>query len=707
MAPGRVRNAAAMAVAVGIGFFSSHCGRTAVDPCQPGDPGCSCTTLANGTTSCTQSVCRPDHACGAACCTDGQRCDQGSCVVDGNECIYIPGPGEFEAPQKTWWWPYVDAAGRHRRAVEMGAFDQVMATPVVARLHGASHPQEPPTVVFPTFVEGGSTNVEGVLRAVRGDTGEPLWTVTDPSLRVNGVSSPALGDLDGDGEVETVTGLWDPAGGDAGGLVAFRADGTLMWKAPGYVVGWGGAAIADLDGDGKPEVVIGNAVLDGATGRERCNGGYTGRGDNGEGPLSVVADIDGDGVPEIVAGNMTYHLAKDGQGLDVCTRYWPERIHDRHGHTMWDGFAAVADIYDDPAVRTTRGVPEIAVVSKGTVRVHDWTGGLLMNPVKIPGGGSGGPPTIADFDGDGRAEIGVAGLSSYTVFKPGRPGNILWTVPTQDVSSSTTGSSVFDFDGNGRAEVVYADECYVHVYDGATGQEVFQAPNSSCTAYEMPVVADVDGDGAAELLVAANDQCSITCPWGTHQEGHLRGLALFKSPSDSWVGSRPVWNQHSYHVTNVGDAGEIPAHEARSWGPGTRNSFRQNYQGTGTFAAPNLVIDRIRVDGTQCPGSLTLYAEVANTGARGVRPGLHVAFYDDDPAGRTLLGVAQTDRTLLPGDKLEVALEWKGPPRLNPVHVTAVADDNGTGQPPKGEHKECNEADNAADFGEVVCREAG
>ena len=109
---------------------------------------------------------------------------------------------------------------------------------------------------------------------------------------------------------------------------------------------------------------------------------------------------------------------------------------------------------------------------------------------------------------------------------PGAPGNILWTVKTQDNSSSVTGSSVFDFDGNGVAEVIYGDECYLRVYDGQDGSIEFQAPNTSCTAYEMPVVADVDGTGAAGLLVPSNNICGITCPYGTHHQNDAAAATI-------------------------------------------------------------------------------------------------------------------------------------------------------------------------------------
>jgi len=84
--------------------------------------------------------------------------------------------------------------------------------------------------------------------------------------------------------------------------------------------------------------------------------------------------------------------------------------------------------------------------------------------------------------------------------------------------------------------------------------------------------------------------------------------------------------------------------------------------------------------------------EVTNAADRRVRPGLAVAFYEVVANGRTLLGVARTNRTLAPGARAEVGLAWPGPPRMRAAHVVAVADDDGSGLPPRGEHEECEEA---------------
>ena len=124
--------------------------------------------------------------------------------------------------------------------------------------------------------------------------------------------------------------------------------------------------------------------------------------------------------------------------------------------------------------------------------------------------GRGGPPTVADFDGDGRPEIGVAGASAYTVIDldcditdvsgPGCqrtqtfPKGVLWSRSVQDETSNATGSSVFDFDADGAAEVVYADECYLRIYRGADGEV-----EETTIALEGADAADAVQQAIAEL----------------------------------------------------------------------------------------------------------------------------------------------------------------------------------------------------------------
>ena len=71
---------------------------------------------------------------------------------------------------------------------------------------------------------------------------------------------------------------------------------------------------------------------------------------------------------------------------------------------------------------------------------------------------------------------------------------------------------------------------------------LFRDKNGSRTRTEYPVIADVDGDFKAEIIFPTNNDGG---------SGVLdSGLEVWGDSLDNWVSTRPVWNQHSYHITN-------------------------------------------------------------------------------------------------------------------------------------------------------------
>jgi hypothetical protein len=242
-----------------------------------------------------------------------------------------------------------------------------------------------------------------------------------------------------------------------------------------------------------------------------------------QGLFPVVANLDQDPLIELTNGS---HVWKWMGGAWVADT--------QYAGPAAPGQTAVAD-FGAYGTGVPASNPEIAVVSNNTVAVYAITGEVAMPAVAVPGSG-GGPFVVADFDGDGLPEIGVAGKAYYTVYdidcgpnpRPGgtcsngpcdyvtggacpASGYIAWSRKTQDISSNVTGSSVFDFEADGTAEVVYADECFVRVYNGKTGEVEFSQYHSSCTWYENPIVADVDGNFRADLVVPSNQACTINC----------------------------------------------------------------------------------------------------------------------------------------------------------------------------------------------------
>ena len=148
--------------------------------------------------------------------------------------------------------------------------------------------------------------------------------------------------------------------------------------------------------------------------------------------------------------------------------------------------------------------------------------------------GCGGAPTVADVDGDGYPEIGVAGMRDY--FCLATDGALKWRDPGQDLTSSAAGSSVFDFEGDGAAELAYADELRLRIYDGATGAVRYELPNPNGTTWENPTLADVDRDGHAEVVIVGS---TFVGPGAT-------GVRVIGDLNNSWVPTRSVWNQHTY-----------------------------------------------------------------------------------------------------------------------------------------------------------------
>jgi len=317
-----------------------------------------------------------------------------------------------------------------------------------------------------------------------------------------------------------------------------------------------------------------------------------------------------DGTEEVVIGGSIYTTP----GL-VPVANWPHR----------SGLSAVGDFDGDRE-------GELVVVNSGTITVFDDNGSPLAPwpaaGIPIPGGGAGGAPTVGNFDcSDLEPEIGVVGASRYTVFNHDR--TILWQAVIDDATSNCTGSSVFDFEGDGQAEVVYNDQQTLWIFNGATGAVRFSIPNCSCTTYENPVIADVDGDCDADIVVTANEVPG--CPLCQNPSLRGPGVRVFSDANDGWVNTRAIWNQHAYSITNVNDNGSIPDYIEPNWLPPTNppadppNTFRANSQGSTVcpvLAAPDLTVVEVNCSGCQN----SIQATVANIGAV-TAPPTTVTFY--------------------------------------------------------------------------------
>jgi hypothetical protein len=390
----------------------------------------------------------------------------------------------------------------------------------------------------------------------------------------------------------------------------------------------------------------------------------------GWGPISFAADVDDDGVQEIICDNAVYE--PDGTPLWVDTN-------------IPSGFPAIADFPQRPG-------PELVLVAGGNVYLHDAVNGdLLWGPTFVDSAGRGGAPTVADYDGDGEPEIGVAGLGYYTAIDT--DGSVMWTNVTEDDSSSMTGSSVFDFNGDGVAEVVYADEHALYVYEGPTGDILFTADgHASGTLWETPVIVDIDHDFSAEIVVASNNM------WW---EGWT-GITVLGAREASWYPARGIWNQHAYSITNVDDDGTIPANPATNWA--TYNNFRSaDLVTAGGSGLPDAVPDLVETCPLECDqGHLRIVVRVGSAGLTNLPVGTDVALYAVSNLGDFTLLETRTTASSVSSGATTSGMQFDLDPADVPDNRLAfVVDDDGTGV---GSVDECHEDNNQLLISDGLCQ---
>ena len=561
----------------------------------------------------------------------------------------------------------------------------VRMSPMVADLDGDKQPE----IIFNTQ--------QGMLTAIRGKDCSEVFSVKG---KYSQGSNPAIADVTGDKLPEIVivdNQNYVVVHNNKGKVIARSAAASKV----AYKETSGGPAIANLDGKGVPEMVHGGMAVryNGSSTlttlyNVTTHGGY-------RGIFSAVADVDLDGKPEVVAGNRIL----DGlTGKDKT----PASIKKLPG-----GHTAIAQF--DP----TTPEPEIVLITShstrvGTMRIfHPVTGKVVFGPYNF-GQRMGGPPTVADFDGDKQPEVAAAGYVGYAVFDQQCAATPLpsfchskgmrWFKVTQDKSSGCTGSSVFDFNGDGKAEVIYRDECWLRVYDGTTGKVRFAHSISSGTKMELPVVADVNNDGHADIVVSSDSytKCGKEQDLGLPHKGATKGVFVLRDPKNLWMPSRAIWNQHTYHITNINDDVTVPLKEQHNWL--TWNNYRQNTQGMLKKAIPANDLtgkQHSGIDpGSDCATKWVLQAKICNRGAVKAPAGIKGTFYKWKPgAGGTRICTAATTKALAPGECEAVKCTWVNPPKQN-IDLWFRADDDGSG----GSQVECKEANNLLHLPQARCK---
>jgi len=653
----------------------ARCGSGGIE-CPVGGTGC----CPAGDSCTTDGTCIP-----AASCTTNQECSSDS-VCGGGKCkpwSGFPSESNFDLACRTnidlpSLLPQVQCRWGSPPPGDFPASVQVIGTPMVVDFDFDNNPTTiHPSIVFVSYEAGGLATPNGVLRVIDGATCAPQFSGNGGDNPFVPDITPALGDIDGDGRPDIVLADIDRNGTSTKtGVVVYTAKGNastftrLGRQTASSTTEFKGISLFDVDGlpDNLPEILTDTGMF---SFKPADGGGISGLAQrvNLDGSLlepPFVHDVNGDRTSELVTAQGIFSW-NEAESNMAPTKVRAEPLWNADADQPSAAFVGMANLGDFPTV-LGRDSAEMVVISSGELRVTQVDGRVLM---KVKASGLvGGPPVIADFDGDGRMEFAAPGLDQITAFdldcyndanvkpdprfckNPDGPNSrgILWT--KAGARGATSGASVFDFDGDRRSEVVYADQCFLRIMDGVTGNVLFSVPRSSTTRFDYPVIADVDGDGHTEIVTGSNDDnatlnCPLTDPLNTRTMVKFEathGVTVWsdavKSADKRWAGSRPIWNQYTYSITNVNDDGTIPpmgqvASQFNS--PDTDpNSLRQNVQGkTGV----SLELPDVTVSGNPVVTCLPAQA-VAKVSLNLCNRGLL-----ELPVGKVRVALAQADNT--------------------------------------------------------------
>jgi hypothetical protein len=306
----------------------------------------------------------------------------------------------------------------------------------------------------------------------------------------------------------------------------------------------GAIQIADVDGNGTPELIIGDNqwgtlhVHDLGVQAEKW---HTGNPEHGV--TSIAAgDVDGDGVRDLLwgagwtsTGSDYLYVAKTNSDHAIK---W--RSIDLTGPFVGP---AIGDLDGD-------GKSELVVCSFQSESGYDTGRILVFNLDTLALRGISAPVVdnyavtgvhdlkLRDIDGDGRAEIVIASDNSYDGaieiwnFDSSNAFTRKWSNTTQPLGSPFTFVEVADLDGNGTREIIAgntiahsgSEGVYVYIYDYPSGANPWRSPNMQVGFNSITglVVQDLDSNGSKEIAALVDSGDLYTIDGATRTVRNLR-----------------------------------------------------------------------------------------------------------------------------------------------------------------------------------------
>ena len=436
-----------------------------------------------------------------------------------------------------------------------------MSTPMVADMDGDGLPE----IIACCYTYSAPWYSAG-FHVVNGQTGELKYDMSTVQYR-NAGQMMTIADVDYDGKSELFL-----MGRDRK-IYCYNYNGGIRWTSTNTVDNNYLLSAADVNNDGEAEIVCGKYIYNAQTGALLLEGTMVETGMGFGAPHSVdsyhpayymyaLGDVDGDGTPELCAGNTVYKMhivntsGTTGNSWSILRQaVLPDSIVNKDGQTFIVDFDNDGD-FDICVIGITHSLNNYT--HSHTLDVYVWDGQtsqlIAHSPLVVNSEWGASIPYSGDLNGDGFPEIIFAvpdvGMLAYTY---DTITSTMRMVRNHAPFGETSGFTVFDFNQDGRNEIVYRGTQQLFIVDGITLDNL----NAPVTAYsgtvtEYPVVADVNADGHAEIIV--------TRAYYDWSSGNANGwVAVYGSQMPgAWSSARKVWNQWAYSSVNINEDMTVP-----------------------------------------------------------------------------------------------------------------------------------------------------
>ncbi len=350
---------------------------------------------------------------------------------------------------------------------------------------------------------------------IRFETDPGQFDYTQTAASANSPEAVAVGDVNGDGRDDVVMTnsfyfspttdyrvfiFFQQSSGKLGSAISLPTNATYVCRPTSV-------AIADVNGDGRKDLIIGESgcgieiFLQNAAGELVS----TGVAASPETHKIRAADVDGDGRTDIVGVGWGTNQVAVWKQAAAGTLMGPFVYKlDHSGHEDLD----VGDVNGD-------GLPDVVVSSgqldrsKALAILLQQVDGTFGNQQYRPIGGSGLATAVAvgDINGDGRADVLVGRISDYTIAtfyhdESGTLSPLHEIIPGQQVEAI----EITDLDGDGKKDIVFANGAGFGVYRqeeaGLGPMQWYPASISIGFNPQAITTGDINGDGYPDLVGA-------------------------------------------------------------------------------------------------------------------------------------------------------------------------------------------------------------